>query len=100
VRGLLLWFLRIVVIAIVLRALFRLIAAWQRPRAGRSPRPARERPGGTLVRDPQCGTYIPPSSALKLVTAGDTQYFCSEKCRDAYLAAPKNPASNQFAKRA
>ena len=44
------------------------------------PRPVSERAGGTLVRDPHCGTYIPESRA---VVAGSLR-FCSTACRDAY----------------
>jgi hypothetical protein len=43
-----------------------------------------ERIGGTLVRDPECGTYIPESHALPLRTDDGTLYFCSAKCRDAH----------------
>ena len=34
-----------------------------------------------LVRDPVCGTYLPPRAALSLTSAGSTHYFCSEECR-------------------
>ena len=34
-----------------------------------------------LVRDPVCGTYVPPRAALSLTAAGSTHYFCSEECR-------------------
>lgn len=39
-----------------------------------------------LQRDPVCGTYVAPGSSLSLTTGGATQYFCSEKCRNEYLA--------------
>ena len=39
-----------------------------------------------LERDPVCGTYVAPKSALSLTSGGTTQYFCSEKCRNEYLA--------------
>lgn len=41
-------------------------------------------PAMKLVRDPVCGTYVPPRSALSLTTSGTTHYFCSEACRTAY----------------
>jgi YHS domain-containing protein len=44
------------------------------------------RAGVKLQRDPVCGTYVAPSSALSLTAGGTTQYFCSEKCRNEYLA--------------
>jgi YHS domain-containing protein len=34
-----------------------------------------------LVRDPVCGTYVPPRAALSITSGGDTRYFCSEQCR-------------------
>ena len=34
-----------------------------------------------LVRDPNCGTFVSPTSALAARLAGQTHYFCSEKCR-------------------
>jgi YHS domain-containing protein len=38
-------------------------------------------PAVKLVRDPVCGTYVPPRPALSLTAAGSTHYFCSEQCR-------------------
>ena len=63
-----------------------LSAAAVRSAAGRRParpRPApcgrAERAGGTLVRDPQCGTYIPEDArAQRRHRATDVQYFCSD----------------------
>jgi YHS domain-containing protein len=37
-----------------------------------------------LVRDPVCGTYVPPRPALSITASGTTHYFCSEACRTAY----------------
>jgi uncharacterized protein len=34
-----------------------------------------------LVRDPVCGTWIPPSDSLSLAAKGTTHYFCSDECR-------------------
>jgi len=34
-----------------------------------------------LVRDPVCGTFVAPGTALSLTTGGRTHYFCSEECR-------------------
>ena len=51
-----------------------------------------ERQGGQLVRDPQCGTYIPVNSSVHLVSGRDTLYFCSASCRDAYRKAQSSVA--------
>jgi YHS domain-containing protein len=37
-----------------------------------------------LVRDPMCGTFVLPSSAVTSGTGPKTRYFCSEKCRRDY----------------
>ena len=37
-----------------------------------------------LVRDPVCGTHVPPRAALSLTSAGSTHYFCSERCRSEF----------------
>ena len=41
-------------------------------------------PAVKLVRDPVCGTYVPPHAALSLTSGGSTHYFCSEECRSEY----------------
>ena len=52
---------------------------------GASGRPRRQvRSGMKLVRDPVCGTYVVPSSALSLSSGGSTHYFCSEVCLAKY----------------
>ena len=43
------------------------------------PRP-QVKSGVRLVRDPVCGTYVAPKSALSVTAGGGTHYFCSEKC--------------------
>jgi YHS domain-containing protein len=95
--ALLVWLLRIVLITMIIRVVFgffsQLAAPRSRPASG--PRPAarpKERAGGTLVRDPQCGTYIPETRALSAGSGTNIQYFCSEDCRRAYLAA--HPAAH------
>jgi len=84
--GLLLWILRVLVILMVLRLVLRLFSgrrAVAPPRQRRAP----QRLGGTLVRDPQCGTYVPESSALVVRSGSGTWHFCSAACRDAWRAA-------------
>ena len=42
--------------------------------------------GEEMVKDPQCGTYLPRSDALSGQVKGKTWYFCSTECRDKYTA--------------
>jgi YHS domain-containing protein len=44
------------------------------------------------VRDPQCGTYLPQTRAIRVGSGSDAQYFCSAACRDAYRAAHSSVA--------
>ena len=45
-----------------------------------APRPIAEE----LKKDPVCGTFIVPSSAVRKTLGGDTYYFCSVQCRDKF----------------
>ncbi len=44
--------------------------------------------GVQMARDPVCGTFVVPSRSLTLVEGDRIAYFCSERCRAAYRAAP------------
>ncbi len=79
---------------LIFRALGRLIrgiaqgadsASDAGPRRGpaRPPAPAR---GEAMVRDPVCGTFVVPSRAIAEKTRDGLQHFCSEACRQKYLA--------------
>jgi len=37
-----------------------------------------------LVKDPVCGTWVPPEEQLSAIADGSTYYFCSERCREAF----------------
>ena len=75
---------------LVARAFWRLVAgiivgATAPPEA--SPRSRRGPPerGVQMVRDPVCGTFLPPANALMLTERGGAvRYFCSETCRDRF----------------
>lgn len=73
-----------VLLIIVARLFWRLVDGVIEGASGRTRREVRA--GVKLRRDPVCGTYVAPASALSLTSGGTTQYFCSEKCRNEYLA--------------
>ncbi len=76
---------RVLIVLMIVRVIVSFFMQFRRP-AGRPPqRPGRtgEVSGGTLVRDPHCGTYIPESKAV--VSGG--LFFCSAACRDAWASA-------------
>ena len=55
----LLWIVRILVVLFVLRLVLRAVTGTRAPASRRR----QARIGGSLVRDPQCGTYLPPARA-------------------------------------
>lgn len=79
------WLLRIILILVILRILWRMIMGPMR-------RPRNERKNGRasvpLVRDPVCGTYLLPDRAVKVGTGEGILYFCSETCRARYHDTP------------
>ena len=77
--------IRFLFYAVLLWLLYRLVKSlW----SGRQQPPAPGARGrgsalhrGELVQDPVCGVYVPKSTA---VPGGEGQWFCSERCRDAF----------------
>jgi len=85
--GAIVWIARALIFLLLLRIVLRLIfgsvlGGSRKARPGRAG--SAERVGGELVRDPNCGTYIPKASAVVLGSGADAKYFCSTKCRDEY----------------
>ena len=39
-----------------------------------------------MIKDPVCGIYFPKRDAVTVHASQDVLYFCSNKCRDSYLA--------------
>ena len=83
----LIWIARAIILLIIIRFVLRLLfgagRSASRPQARGASGPT-ERVGGELVRDPQCGTYVPKARALAVGTGAETTYFCSVACRDAF----------------
>ena len=73
--------LELIVLLLVARAVWRALAGVMAISAGvRRSTASREPQGVKLVRDPVCGTYVSPDTAI---TDGQ-HYFCSEKCRNEF----------------
>ena len=91
--GILLWVIRILGLLLLLRFALRLLfpnrgvasPGGGAPRGGRAPRQDVKQ-GGELVRDPNCGTFVPKARAIAVSAGHETLYFCSVTCRDAYRA--------------
>lgn len=48
-------------------------------------RKRREQAGGEMVQDPVCETYVPKTAAIAKSVSGQTVYFCSQECAEAYV---------------
>ena len=73
--------LELIVLLLVIRAAWRVLGSMVAISAGvRRSTASREPEAVKLVRDPVCGTYVSPDTAI---TDGK-HYFCSEKCRNEY----------------
>lgn len=84
--GLLLAFLIIVpLIRMVMGALGRLFTSYALQGSGGKKRSPQAPVGGTLHKDPVCGTFVSEAVAVKQVARGQTHYFCSEECRGKFL---------------
>lgn len=83
--NILLWVFRILLLLLVIRFVVQLLSGGRRNQARRAPgRGSMEQRGGELVRDPNCGTYVPKARAIVAGAGDDARYFCSAKCRDEY----------------
>jgi YHS domain-containing protein len=74
------WVIRILVILLVIRALWKLIKGILEGAGYLQAGSAAQR-SVKLERDPVCGVFVTPSRALVARARGETAYFCSEKCR-------------------
>lgn len=82
------WILRILAVILVIRLLMRFVGGLMEglnggaaPRGGSRSAP-KQRVGGRLVKDPQCGMHIPETNAVRLGSGEHAVYFCSTTCRD------------------
>ena len=87
------YFLRFLVVLLLIRFVLRAVALWLRPR----PASTSARPPGTLahdlVRDRVCNTFVARDRAVKALVNGNEEYFCSTTCRDKALVAGSRAAS-------
>jgi uncharacterized protein len=81
------WIVRILAILFLIRLALRFVAGVNRPAAApRTSRTPATREGGHLVRDPNCGTYVPVGRALQSGSGDAAVYFCSDTCRQAWAS--------------
>ena len=81
--------LRIILLVLIIRALWRLFLGISRGLQEPSTGGARRDSAVALARDPVCGTYVVPGRALAARDGALVRYFCSERCRDEFARAPR-----------
>jgi hypothetical protein len=93
---------RYLLIALAVWLLYRLLRRWMtgfsspgRDRVQGQPGQAAGEIMDVMVQDPQCGVYLPRHEALSAQTPEGQRHFCSEACRDAYLAARRKPQDDK-----
>jgi len=71
----------------VVGAISRLFSGFVSPAQPQSqPRRGPDMPvAESLQKDPVCGAFVAPSTAVQKVAAGKTYYFCSAACRDKFV---------------
>jgi YHS domain-containing protein len=76
------FFLLTLLVLVITRAFWRLVGGILETSRGIAPGRGRGASAPVkLVRDPVCGTFVSPRTALSATTGGRTHYFCSEQCR-------------------
>ena len=86
VRAVLMFLLLLALARALLRFFGGVIQGATGQATGAGPRPASP-PPTRMVQDPVCGTYVVPGKAITVSRGGQSQFFCSDACRQKYLAA-------------
>ena len=80
--------IRVLLIAIlffvIARSFWRVVDGILDGAGGAARQDRKMKPSMKLVRDPVCGTFVAQKPELSLTRRGETHYFCSEKCRNAF----------------
>jgi YHS domain-containing protein len=83
---------------LIARAFWRVMDGVIDAAGGTSSRSGRRRsqvPSVKLQRDPVCGTFVSPSTALAHSSGETTVYFCSDRCRDEFVARNRTASTRR-----
>ena len=75
------------IIGIVLRGFSEVMKSGSATPGGPSRSSGQVPLSGELKKDPVCGTYISTATSIKEKVGGQTFHFCSQECRDKYVAS-------------
>ena len=78
----------LIVFVLVMAALSALRGMFSQstPQRSGSSRPTRNIRTGKLIKDPVCGTYVTAEQSISTTSNSEVFYFCSEECREKFLA--------------
>ena len=81
--------IKIVILFVVVYVLYRSLKTWMFPAASSS-RPVSDKTTAkiddVMIKDPYCQAYFPKRNGVPLKFGGKDLYFCSNQCKDKYLA--------------
>jgi len=89
--------IRFLILAIVAYVAYRALKSWMFPRgagAEKVARPPRGEIDDLMVQDPHCGTYFPSREGVRYRDGDRELCFCSEACKQKYIAAQSNNAES------
>ena len=85
----LIYLFRLIFYFLVAYVFIKLIRFFLNPAASRrkvNPPPPKQ---GLMVKDEACNTYLPKEDAIRLNFEGKEHYFCSNACKQKFLASKK-----------
>lgn len=85
--------IRLLIIIILVIVVYRAVKSWlggpSRPHVRSTTGQAPMKADDVMIQDPECGIYFARRDAVALDENGKTLYFCSEACKEKYLAKKK-----------
>jgi len=82
--------IRFIILVVVGYVLYRSLKSWIFPAVSSSRSVSRKTAteiDDVMIKDPFCEAYFPKRNGIHLNFGGKDLYFCSNQCKDKYLAA-------------
>ena len=82
--------IRFIIFFVVGYVLYRSLKSWMFPAASSSRSVSSDTTAeidDVMIKDPFCEAYFPKRNGVHLTFGGKDLYFCSNQCKDKYLAA-------------
>jgi len=82
---------RLLIFVILGMVIYRVARSWLGGSGQQDARPDNRPPeqvDDEMIKDPVCGTYFARHSGVALTASNKVLHFCSDECRDSYVAHP------------